>query len=71
MSDTYDRLRSLGISVESADAITPKIQKLPRRKRDAFFLWLTGFTCREIAERLGINKSEICTILDDLSGQTA
>jgi DNA-directed RNA polymerase specialized sigma24 family protein len=46
----YDRLRSIGVSVETADALAPVVAGLSPRKREAFFLWAMGGTYREVAK---------------------
>jgi DNA-directed RNA polymerase specialized sigma24 family protein len=45
----YDKLRSLGVSVETADAIAPILAKLPEAKREAFYLWACGMKEYEVA----------------------
>jgi DNA-directed RNA polymerase specialized sigma24 family protein len=49
----YDRLRSIGVSVETADALAPVVAGLSPRKREAFFLWASGMTYRETAKHIG------------------
>ena len=59
----YDRLRSIGVSVETADALAPVVASLSPRKREAFFLWAMGMSYRRIALALNIPKSTICDII--------
>lgn len=58
MSDAcYRRLRDLGVSVETADAVAPIVAELTPKKRAAFFLWVQGVPFRDIAIELGISKN--------------
>ena len=38
----YDKLRSIGCSVETSDALAPIVAELSDKKREAFFLWAMG-----------------------------
>jgi len=51
----YDKLRSLGVSVETADAIAPIIDKFKPEHRIAFYMWTCGMKEYEIAEQCGIS----------------
>ena len=54
MSDEcYRRLRDLGVSVETADAVAPIVAELTPKKRAAFFLWVQGVPIREIVIETG------------------
>lgn len=48
----YDKLRSIGCSVETSDALAPIVAELSDRKREAFFLWACGMSYREVAKKL-------------------
>ena len=51
----YERLRSIGVSVESADAIAPIIDILTPDKREAFYLWILGVDIRVICKQTGLS----------------
>jgi DNA-directed RNA polymerase specialized sigma24 family protein len=59
----YDRLRSIGVSVETADALAPVVAGLSPRKREAFFLWAMGYTEDEAAKKVGYNQSTVSRII--------
>ena len=59
----YDRLRSIGVSVETADALAPVVAGLSPRKREAFFLWAMGMTWGEICKTLQISTKTIAQII--------
>ena len=40
----YDRLRAIGVSVETADATALMLMDYSHDKREAFYLWCTGKT---------------------------
>jgi DNA-directed RNA polymerase specialized sigma24 family protein len=50
----YEQLRSIGVSVETADALEPILEGLPDKKREAFFLWASGMTQFEAAKASGV-----------------
>ena len=45
----YDKLRSIGCSVETSDALAPIVAELSDKKREAFFLWACGMSQEEAA----------------------
>jgi RNA polymerase sigma factor (sigma-70 family) len=49
--------------VEGAIALEKAMQTLSEKQRDVFNLYLEGFTCREIAERMQLGKSYVGRIL--------
>jgi hypothetical protein len=59
----YDRLRSIGVSVETADALAPVVAGLSPRKREAFFLWAMGDTETEAAQKTQYNQSTISRMI--------
>ena len=59
----YDRLREIGVSVETADALAPILDGLPAKKREAFILWASGMSERSISEILGVSKGSIYRML--------
>ena len=62
---TYHRLRSIGVSVETADAIAPVIDALPEKKQTAFMVWL----CTGDYKATGMPKSSFYRLLDELLGK--
>jgi DNA-directed RNA polymerase specialized sigma24 family protein len=59
----YDRLRSIGVSVETADALAPVVAGLSPRKREAFFLWAMGMSYQETGDTIGCSKQYIHKII--------
>ena len=59
----YDRLRAIGVSVESADAVSEALEPLPDKKVAAFLLWSTGYTQKEISTLTGLSKGGIWRLL--------
>jgi DNA-directed RNA polymerase specialized sigma24 family protein len=55
----YDRLREIGVSVETADALAPILAELPPRKREAFYLWASGMNNCQVAKEVGCNEITI------------
>lgn len=51
----YYKLRSIGCSVETSDALAPIVAELSDKKREAFFLWACGMTQEEAARTSNIN----------------
>jgi DNA-directed RNA polymerase specialized sigma24 family protein len=62
----YDRLRSIGVSVETADALAPVVAGLSPRKREAFFLWAMGMSYRRIAKETKMPKSTVCDLVKNI-----
>ena len=60
---SYDKLRSIGVSVETADALAPILDGLSPKKREAFFLWAMGMSYRDIANELEISKDVVFRII--------
>ncbi len=56
---SYDRLRSIGVSVETADAIAPILDGLSPKKREAFFLWAMGYNNCEVARMVGYKSENV------------
>jgi DNA-directed RNA polymerase specialized sigma24 family protein len=52
----YDRLRAIGVSVESADAVSEALEPLPDEHVRAVFLCLVGYNNCQVARIL--NRSE-------------
>ena len=65
-SAVYDRLRSIGVSVETADALAPVVAGLSPRKREAFFLWAMGVPERQISKQLGKSKGWVWFTLQSI-----
>jgi len=64
----YDRLRAIGCSVETSDALAPIVAELSDRKRDAFFLWACGASYREVKDQTGISKDSMFRLVKSLRG---
>jgi len=52
----YDKLRTLGVSVETADAMASEVVKLEDVKQDAFILWAGGCSCGQAAAIIPMTK---------------
>lgn len=59
----YDRLRSIGVSVETADALAPVVAGLSPRKREAFFLWAMGMSERAVALRYTVSRKVVRNVI--------
>ena len=59
----YDRLRSIGCSVETSDALAPIVAELSDKKREAFFLWACGMNNCEVAKELGYSEHWVRIII--------
>jgi DNA-directed RNA polymerase specialized sigma24 family protein len=59
----YDRLRAIGVSVESADAVSEALEPLPDKKVEAFLLYTMGYTWDEISNIIKISKRDINMVL--------
>lgn len=64
----YDRLRSIGCSVETSDALASIIAELSDKKREAFFLWACGMSYRDIAKTLEISKDSAWRVILKIKG---
>ena len=62
----YDRLRSIGCSVETSDALAPIVAELSDRKREAFFLWACGMSEEDAGKSVGINQSTVSRMIKAL-----
>jgi hypothetical protein len=69
MEDCYSRLRSIGCSVETADALAPILIELSDCKREAFYLWAMDIPERQIVEITGLSKGTIYRLLEGLRGK--
>jgi DNA-directed RNA polymerase specialized sigma24 family protein len=49
----YDKLREIGVSVETADSLAPILASLTPKKRRAFMLWAMGMTMRDVGKLCG------------------
>jgi len=65
----YDRLRSIGVSVETADALAPVVAGLSPRKREAFFLWAMGMSWNTIKLQLKMSKQTISAMVRQILNQ--
>ena len=63
---SYDRLRSIGVSVETADAIAPILDSLSPKKREAFLLWAMGKTGKEVADVMGVSRQYVSSIICEI-----
>lgn len=60
----YDRLRSIGCSVETADALASVVASLPSNRREAFYLWASGMSYRQIERALHMSHRTINKMVD-------
>ena len=66
---SYDRLRSIGVSVETADAIAPILDSFSPKKREAFFLWAMGYSQADVILITGISKGGLWRLLKEMRGK--
>jgi DNA-directed RNA polymerase specialized sigma24 family protein len=59
----YDRLRSIGVSVETADALAPILETMPERKQEAFILWAMGYSYRDAGKACGFSYEVVKRII--------
>lgn len=52
----YEKLRTLGVSVETADAMAGEVAKLEDIKQDAFILWASGCSYSAAASIIPMSK---------------
>jgi hypothetical protein len=62
----YDRLRSIGVSVETADALAPILETLPERKQEAFILWAMGCNWKFISRDCKMSERDIALLLKSI-----
>lgn len=54
MCDIYDKLRSIGVSVDTADALSRVLETMPARSQEAFILWASGMEQKDAAFYAGV-----------------
>jgi len=59
----YEQLRSIGVSVETADALEPILEGLPDKKREAFSLWASGMSYRAVGKACGFSRTIVWRII--------
>jgi hypothetical protein len=59
----YEQLRSIGVSVETADALEPILEGLPDKKREIFLLWAMGYKYKEISKITKTPKSNCFDVI--------
>ena len=64
--DIYEQLRTIGVSIETADALAPVLEKMPKRKQEAFVLWAMGYSDRRIAKICGMSKGAVYWLIQDV-----
>ena len=67
----YDRLRAIGVSVESADAVSEALEPLPDKKVEAFLLWAMGYNNLEVAMLSGVDEITIRRLLKKICRKCA
>jgi hypothetical protein len=60
--DVYQRLRELGVSVETADELSPIISILPLKWQEAVYLRLAGYTTREVTSMCRMSHQTLVKI---------
>jgi len=63
----YEQLRSIGVSVETADALEPILEGLPDKKREIYLLWASGLSYRKVGKIVGMGKTTIWRIVKKIS----
>jgi len=64
--NSYTRLRELGVSVETADAVSSVVDALPCRWQEAVYLRLSGYTYSETAMMCRMSMRTISKITECL-----
>ena len=64
--DIYDRLRAIGCTCETADAMAEALEGESDKKIEAFILWVGGLTEREVAMATGIPKTTFHRFVDQM-----
>jgi predicted DNA-binding protein (UPF0251 family) len=59
----YQRLRSIGCTVETSDAIEPILGSLSINKREAFFLWACGMSEKQAGKQYGMSQKVVSRII--------
>jgi DNA-directed RNA polymerase specialized sigma24 family protein len=67
----YEQLRSIGVSVETADALEPILEGLPDKKREAFFLWACGYNNTEVGKICGYSEFWVRSIIKKIIAKNA
>ena len=62
----YDRLRAIGVSVETADATALMLVDYSHDKREAFYLWCTGTTEVKAGAAVNLSHSTISRMINSL-----
>jgi DNA-directed RNA polymerase specialized sigma24 family protein len=62
----YEQLRSIGVSVETADALEPILEGLPDKKQEAFFLWASGMSYREAGQACGFSRAVMLKMIQKI-----
>ena len=62
----YDRLRAIGVSVESADAVSEALEPLPDKKVEAFLLWLCGYNNCQVAKKMGYSEFWVRSVIKNI-----
>lgn len=68
--DIYEQLRTIGVSIETADALAPVLEKMPKRKQEAFVLWAMGYSYREAGRACGFSREIVRKIISRVRGLT-
>ena len=68
--DIYEQLRTIGVSVETADALASVLETMPKRKQEAFVLWAMGYKFREISQIMKMPRSTLCDWIMDVVSKT-
>ena len=62
----YDRLRSIGVSVETADATALLLVEYSHDKREAFYLWAQGMSEAEAGKQFRLSQSTVSRMLSSV-----
>ena len=57
--DIYDRLRAIGCTCETADAMAEALEGESDNKIEAFILWACGMSEREVEKETGLSDTTI------------
>ncbi|MBA4274068.1 MAG: hypothetical protein C0436_00280 [Alphaproteobacteria bacterium] len=65
--DIYEQLRTIGVSVETADALARVLETMPKRKQEAFVLWAMGYSERQVSRICKISTRTIWYMIKDIT----
>lgn len=69
METDFYRLIALDVSPEIADSVAKALATFTQKEKEVFYLWLSGYTHKEIMEKVNISDRNIYRVLATLRGK--